>query len=244
MRSKYLSPFLSGWLVLAAGLAVMTGSGCCVTHPCGSMASLPCDGDCGATCDSGGCDSGCGPTFPASCGTHAPCHGLSGLALPLLSTKLACGSGCGGVYWNEWISDPPDCCDPCNDCGQWTGHCGGNSWSGQTGCGPGHVIHGAWRGVTHVTGSVLRTVIYGYPGACGGCGSCSSCMSAGPAMGGDCVGGACGDGYAANAQAIPTDAVVQDTIVAGPEQTVVPQQVASAPAGTTRRMAAGQRLRR
>jgi len=242
MRSKHLFPILSGWLVMAASLAVITGAGCCVTHPCGSTAALPCDGACGVACDDGGCDSGCGPTFPASCGTHAPGHGLSGLALPLLSTKLACGSGCGGVYWNEWISDPPDCCDPCNDCGQWTGHCGGNSWSGQTGCGPGQVIHGALRGVTHVTGSVLRTVIYGYPGACGGCGTCSSCMTAEPAMGG-CANGACGDGYAAAPTSIPVTAATQEAVVAAPEGSGAVQHVVNATPVTTRRTA-GQRLRR
>jgi hypothetical protein len=33
----------------------------------------------------------------------------------------ACSGGCGEVYWGEWVSDPPDCCDPCNDCGHFTG---------------------------------------------------------------------------------------------------------------------------
>lgn len=26
-----------------------------------------------------------------------------------------CGPSCGEVYWNEWFSHPPDCCDPCSD---------------------------------------------------------------------------------------------------------------------------------
>jgi len=26
---------------------------------------------------------------------------------------LACGAGCGGVYWGEWTSDPPEVCDDC-----------------------------------------------------------------------------------------------------------------------------------
>jgi len=26
-----------------------------------------------------------------------------------------CDCACGEVYWNEWFSHPPDCCDPCSD---------------------------------------------------------------------------------------------------------------------------------
>lgn len=33
-----------------------------------------------------------------------------------------CHEGCSEVYWCEWINDPPDCCDPCDQCyGCWTG---------------------------------------------------------------------------------------------------------------------------
>jgi hypothetical protein len=38
-----------------------------------------------------------------------------------LPSRLACGSGCGEVYWDEWLSDPPDCEDPCDDCGYYVG---------------------------------------------------------------------------------------------------------------------------
>jgi len=34
---------------------------------------------------------------------------------------LTCASGCGEIYWGEWISDPPDACDPCDDWGNWIG---------------------------------------------------------------------------------------------------------------------------
>ena len=27
--------------------------------------------------------------------------------------SLFCGSGCGEVYVDEWVSNPPECCDPC-----------------------------------------------------------------------------------------------------------------------------------
>jgi hypothetical protein len=32
-----------------------------------------------------------------------------------------CGSQCGEVFWNEWFSIPPNCCDPCDDCGGFVG---------------------------------------------------------------------------------------------------------------------------
>lgn len=33
-----------------------------------------------------------------------------------------CAAGCGEIYWNEWISDPPDECDPCDSSPQWVGN--------------------------------------------------------------------------------------------------------------------------
>jgi hypothetical protein len=33
-------------------------------------------------------------------------------------------SQCGEKYWSEWFNDPPECCDPCDDCGHYVGkHC-------------------------------------------------------------------------------------------------------------------------
>jgi hypothetical protein len=32
-----------------------------------------------------------------------------------------CGSQCGELYWSEWFSLPPDCCDPCTNCGAFCG---------------------------------------------------------------------------------------------------------------------------
>lgn len=59
---------------------------------------------------------------PAACGPHdqngpvvwgAPCGG--------------CGEceGCGELYIDPWINHPPDCCDPCDQCGNYNGQsCG------------------------------------------------------------------------------------------------------------------------
>lgn len=38
------------------------------------------------------------------------------------------GPSCGQRYWGDFYSDPPDCSDPCDCHGNYTG--GGNSWSG------------------------------------------------------------------------------------------------------------------
>ncbi len=32
-----------------------------------------------------------------------------------------CGSQCGPKIWHEWCSLPPQCCDPCDDCGCYIG---------------------------------------------------------------------------------------------------------------------------
>ena len=32
-----------------------------------------------------------------------------------------CGSQCGELFWNEWFSIPPYCCDPCDECGGFAG---------------------------------------------------------------------------------------------------------------------------
>ena len=35
--------------------------------------------------------------------------------------KNWCGRQCGEVFCHEWFSLPPDCCDPCNNCGSFCG---------------------------------------------------------------------------------------------------------------------------
>jgi|YNPMSStandDraft_1061717.scaffolds.fasta_scaffold12204_3 hypothetical protein len=38
-------------------------------------------------------------------------------------------AGCGERYWSPWVADPPDCCDPCDGYGQWTGSPRGTGYS-------------------------------------------------------------------------------------------------------------------
>jgi hypothetical protein len=58
---------------------------------------------------------------------------LASLAAMILAAQLGCcggcwpcgknwcGSQCGEVYWHEWFSLPPDCCDPCTHSGAFCG---------------------------------------------------------------------------------------------------------------------------
>jgi hypothetical protein len=57
-----------------------------------------------------------------ACPSHPiPCTPLDGLRQAHRS--LICSAGCGEVYYGEWASSPPLCCDPCDDCGQWVDGC-------------------------------------------------------------------------------------------------------------------------
>jgi hypothetical protein len=114
---------------------LLTGGCCCfkpACDPCGQPTccfSLPClkcchpitwDGccnDCGPSPCEGCCD-GCGPCRD---GLLAHCFMFKGLR-----GCWTCGRGCGEIYCDEWKSDPPDCCDPCDQCfGEYTGPHGG-----------------------------------------------------------------------------------------------------------------------
>lgn len=146
---------------------------------------------CGSCGDSGGCsggmcfsdcgacpvDSGCG----GSCGSGNPCDSCAPYAnsryyyrpgrfvfrvLRGIGRVLTCGSGCGGLYVDEWYSDPPDCYDPCFDGGR---QCGGFGHRGFPMFGPRF-----WRCRQRCGGNWDG----GYD-SCGDCGSCSDCGSCG-----------------------------------------------------------------
>jgi hypothetical protein len=115
---------MARWFFVAL-CAVALGSGCCaIRNPhdsCGDCTWGPCfrpiiwRGECHE----------CGPGPGQTC---ADCSGECGI-LPALRRGLTCGKGCGEIYISEWISDPPDCCDPCDQCGNWVGP--------NAGCNPG-----------------------------------------------------------------------------------------------------------
>jgi hypothetical protein len=111
------------------------GCGACgpVCGPVGDSCGDVCGPACGApscdACFNSGCDPCGGPCGPCggpcgSCG--GPCGGPFGWCHPVLAAIFhpfrwgAC-NGCGDLYLGDFHGDPPDCCDPCNRCGNWTG---------------------------------------------------------------------------------------------------------------------------
>ena len=103
------------------------GSEGCVGDYCGGGDDFACGGGCGGggydgLCGGGWCGGGwyggwhaglwdgCGA---GCCGAWTPgCGPVLGL-LRLVRQAIFCGVGCGGVYWGDWLGDPPACQDPC-----------------------------------------------------------------------------------------------------------------------------------
>jgi hypothetical protein len=87
---------------------------------------------CGDSCGEGGCgcetSSGCEPCCATGCGSD----GCGGCCKPVgpcgrLWNSLCGCSGCDcESYWSEWYNDPPRCCDPCDQCGNWIGPSAGS----------------------------------------------------------------------------------------------------------------------
>lgn len=101
---------LRGFVVLA--LCWLAAGGCCCVNRMNCAGVSP---DCGMACGV--------PNGAPCCAARCPTGGkLPGALFRWANGRLTCGSGCGTVYWNEWMMDPPDCCDPCDPCGQCTGH--------------------------------------------------------------------------------------------------------------------------
>jgi hypothetical protein len=104
-------------------LSVILCVGCCNprVYRCGTEANCGISGRF-SDCNSGAC---------------RPSHVGHGLRNPvgMLCKKLTCGHGCSNeIYWDEWYSDPPDACDPCNRCGQFVGQrCCPPAWKDRLG---------------------------------------------------------------------------------------------------------------
>lgn len=112
-RFLLVSLVLSLWVLSQGTSPLAYGAGC----GCGGPGPVV------ASCDA------CEPCAPcASCCTPC-CDPIRGvLMLPLKTiewlTHLGCyDNGCGERYWGE-CSEPVDCWDPCDGCGNWTGHAG------------------------------------------------------------------------------------------------------------------------
>ena len=74
-------------------------------------------------------DAGC-----ASCGTHSDCgdhcNNCDGYNGPFGTVRktLACGSGCGEIYYGDWVSNPPNTCNECDATGYSRGVNGRIPW--------------------------------------------------------------------------------------------------------------------
>ena len=69
---------------------------------------------------------GCTCTGPLACSGNGACC-TDGTCGPLGTACGGCGAceGCGELYIDPWINHPPDCCDPCDRCGNYNGQsCG------------------------------------------------------------------------------------------------------------------------
>ena len=177
---------MARWALALATIVLLASGGCCC-GPCGG--GMACGNGCGSilpqpivypgSSDCEGCDSTLAWCRPAggqggwggscgSCSSHgSPCGGCG--LLNFLRCRMTSCKGCGEMYYGEWMSDPPDCCDPCDACtGDFTGHSGccgpgllGRFWLGLSGgrncggacgcgdcgggcnnCGGGHGMHG------------------------------------------------------------------------------------------------------
>lgn len=142
-------PFGPG--TLCAGGPCDGGCGGCASPGCGACEAPAC-----TTCAAPACTSCAAPT-PAACscetacdtcdrscgGTCAsPCGPLTWL-FNVLNAGCYCGDGCGEMWWGDFHGAPPECCEPCNRMGEWTGQPGGGvpmSTGGCSSCGGGSSI--------------------------------------------------------------------------------------------------------
>ncbi|MEE8451131.1 MAG: hypothetical protein V3R99_04420 [Thermoguttaceae bacterium] len=107
--------------LLCGLMAAATGCGLChnMIHAPFGPGTICTTGNCGHTCEPAGVSS-----YGGSCGycadPGAPCGPLSFVHSLFHAPSWDCGS-CGERYWGDFHGDPPECCDPCDRCGNFTG---------------------------------------------------------------------------------------------------------------------------
>ncbi len=99
---------------------------------CGPVRGYRGCADCGADC--GPCDDSCDTACGPPCCHRGPIRAVLGGVFRLLTYDSWCGRSCGPRYWGDFFSDPTDCCDPCDRCGNYTG----THVRGCTNCGGGY----------------------------------------------------------------------------------------------------------
>ena len=125
------------WLHLLSLVSILLvlGSGCAACYPGprpfrpGVLCDpTPCpDGACGLSgcshagvaCGTAECDP-CDPCGPCHYGHYSPL-GPFAFVFRIFRPVTWVGPSCGERYWGDYLSDPPDCCDPCDCYGNYTG---------------------------------------------------------------------------------------------------------------------------
>ncbi|MEN6450539.1 MAG: hypothetical protein ABFC96_08620 [Thermoguttaceae bacterium] len=125
---------------------------------CGRPCRLRCRscGSCGSCGTCGDCGDACSDPCGDSCYGRPWHRGPLSCLFALFTPCSWCGRGCGERYWGDFYSDPPDCWDPCDCSGNYTGggsmsggpvsgggcrHCGGGG-GGYSSCQGGHMSDG------------------------------------------------------------------------------------------------------
>jgi hypothetical protein len=103
-----------------------------VVADCDDACATPCARPCGrATCRTcSPCSDPCADPCGDGCYGRPWHRGPLSCLFALFTPNTWCGPSCGERYWGDFYSDPPDCSDPCDDSGNYTGHgcrsCGGS----------------------------------------------------------------------------------------------------------------------
>ena len=131
MKRLMIIGLLGGLLASNTGCGLFRTAFCC--RPCTSrggpvVADGVCDDGCGSSCGTvaprRGCGGGCDPCAdPCGSGSYGrPWHrGPLSCVFALFNPETWCGGGCGERYWGDFYNDPPDCQDPCDNRGNYTG---------------------------------------------------------------------------------------------------------------------------
>lgn len=88
------------------------GCGTVIEPACG----MPVEPACGMPVEPG-CGVGVGVGGCGDCASHRGCWQPG----DLLREIFACDGCTGPMYWSEWYNDPPQCCEPCDKYGNYTG---------------------------------------------------------------------------------------------------------------------------
>jgi hypothetical protein len=88
---------------------------------CTAACETGCDEECGAPCGGASCGSGCDPCGRGCSSGRCWHRGPLSCVFALLMHGSWWGPSCGERYWGDFYSDPPDCWDPCDGYGNYSG---------------------------------------------------------------------------------------------------------------------------